>query len=409
MQDISSSTHPTPSVTPAKVGRRAGAGAIPSLTGIRGVAAFYVFLTHAQVVLATYLAAPAINDNGFLYNGFRGVDLFFVLSGFILMHVHEIDFVTFRREQVWSFYVLRFFRVYPLNALILLALVPLVLAAPGFVDWTRFAHGVPARYHEHDFSAAGFAQSLLLAQCWSVIKPGQWNGPAWSLSAEVFGYASFPLLAWVAVRCRSAGLAAAAAAASLLALIVAIYVCHHAADNPTAGFGLVRMGGCFVAGIALQRCYRVWQGGAGLASALTVLSVGWIVLCLLWRPLNVFVLLGFGGVILGLAYRRGPVNAALESPLALFLGRISFSFYVVHYIPLRLSLWLFETRLHDTPLWLRVGCLVVLLGLCVGAATALQRCFEVPCQRLARRVLKTRPHASEHQGRKRRGFAPAPH
>lgn len=403
MQDSPSSTHPTPS--PAS-GERVGATAIPSLTGIRGVAAFYVFLTHAQIVLATYLARPAINDNGFLYNGFRGVDLFFVLSGFILMHVHENDFATLRREQAWRFYVLRFFRVYPLNALILLALVPLVLALPGFVDWTRFAHGAPIRYHDHDFSALGFAQSLLLAQCWSVIKPGQWNGPAWSLSAEVFGYASFPLLAWVAVRCRSAALAAVVAAASLLALIAAIYLCHHAADNPTASFGLVRMGCCFVAGIALQRCFRFWEAGAAGASALAMLSAAWIMLCLLWRPLNVFVVLGFGGIILGLAYRRGPVNAALESPLALFLGRISFSFYVVHYIPLRLSLWLFQTRLHDTPLWLRAGYLVALFGFCVGAATVLQRWFELPCQRLARRVLRAERPARERQDSRR--FAPAP-
>ena len=41
--------------------RRAGS-AIPSLTGIRGVAALYVCLTHAQIVLATYLNAPAINQ-----------------------------------------------------------------------------------------------------------------------------------------------------------------------------------------------------------------------------------------------------------------------------------------------------------------------------------------------------------
>lgn len=386
MQDSSSSTHPTQSTTS---GGRAATSAIPSLTGIRGVAAFYVFLTHAQIVLATYLAAPAINGNGFLYNGFRGVDLFFVLSGFILMHVHENDFETFDRERIRNFYVLRFFRVYPLNALILLALVPLVLALPGFVAWTRVVHAMPIRYHDHDFSAAGFAQSLLLAQCWSVIKPGQWNGPAWSLSAEVFGYASFPPLAWVAVRCRSPVLAAAAAAASLLALVAAVYLCHHASDNPTAGFGLVRMGFCFVGGMALQRCFRCWQAGADVASALTVLCLAWVMLCLLWRPLNVFVVLGFGGIILGLAYRRGPVNAALESPLALFLGRISFSFYLVHYIPLRLSLWLFETRLHEAPLWLRVCCLVALFGLCIGAATALQRWFEVPCQHLARRVLRS--------------------
>ncbi len=298
--------------------------AIPSLTGIRGVAALYVCLTHAQIVLATYLNAPSINRNGFMYNGFRGVDLFFVLSGFILMHAHEADFVSIRRDAVWRFYVLRFFRVYPLNTLVLLALVPVALFLPGFVGWTRFLHGAPIAYHDHDFSRLGFVQSLVLAQTWSVAKPGQWNGPAWSLSAEVFGYALFPLLAWAACRCRSAVLAGVGAALSLLLLIGAMRAFGHATDNPTAAFGLVRMAFCFVAGIALQRCFRFWPAGEGWAALLTLASLGWILLCLTWRPLNLFAVLGFGGIILGLAYQRGPVDAVLTSGPAMFLGRISF-------------------------------------------------------------------------------------
>ncbi len=366
--------------------RRAGT-AIPSLTGIRGVAAFYVCLTHAQIVLATYLNAPSVNQNSFMYNGFRGVDLFFVLSGFILMHTHEDDFVLIGRDAVWRFYVLRFFRVYPLNTLVLLALAPMALCLPGFVTWTRFRHGVPVPYHDHDFSVPGFVQSLFLAQTWSVIKPGQWNGPAWSLSAEVFGYALFPLLAWAASRCRSAGLALLGAALSLLLLTGALAGFGHATDNPTAGFGLVRMAFCFAAGILLQRCFRFWPDGGRRAAMLSVLSSGWILLCLTWRPLNLFAVFGFCSLILALAYRRGPVDAVLASRPAVFLGRISFSFYLIHYMPLQLSLWAYGGRLAASPLWVRVACLLVVAAFCVAAAAALQRWFELPCQRLARRIL----------------------
>ncbi len=387
-------------VDPSRGARRADA--IASLTGIRGAAAIYVCLTHAQIVLAVYLQAPSIGRNVFFYNGFRGVDLFFILSGFILMHVHERDFRAWRGRPLIDFYVLRFFRVYPLNAAVLLLLVPIALALPGFVDWTRFAGGVPVRWHEHDFSASGFLQTILLAQTWSIIKPGQWNGPAWSLSAEVAGYAVFPVLAWAAIRCRSAALAASGAAASLVLLVVAMIAGGHATDNPTAAFGLVRMGFCFVAGVALSRCHRCWSGGGRWASLVTILSLIWIMTTLLWRPLNLLVVLGFGGIILGLAYRRGPVNAVLESRPALFLGKISFSFYLVHYIPTRLSLWLFDLWLHGSPLWLRAGCVVGLGAFCVGAATLLHRWVELPSQRLARRVL-----ASTH-GVSTRGAAPHP-
>ena len=383
---------------------RSATGSIPSLTGIRGIAAAYVFLTHAQGVVAAGFDAPWVGRSGFLRNGFRGVDLFFLLSGFILMHVHDKDFARLEAGPTWRFYVLRFFRVYPLNALILLVLLPMSLALPGFVGWTRWLDGAAIRYHDHDFSAAGFAQSLLLAQAFSVVKPGQWNGPAWSLSAEVFGYATFPLLARVALRCRSAALAAFCALASLSALVAATVACGHATGNPTGGFGLVRMAGCFVAGIALSRCFRCWPGGERWAAAATLVSLGWILLCLLWPPLNLLVLLGFGGIVLGLAYQRGPVDALLASRPALFLGRISFSFYMVHYVPLQLCLWLLGTRLLGSPGWLRGGLVLAVCGACVPLAMVLHRWFEVPCQRLARRALRP---AGTAPGRAGQGAAAA--
>ena len=63
-----------------------------------------MLLTHYQAVMAAYLQEPAIADNSFLYNVFRGVDLFFVLSGFILMHVHKDDFRQLAGKPVRRFY-----------------------------------------------------------------------------------------------------------------------------------------------------------------------------------------------------------------------------------------------------------------------------------------------------------------
>jgi hypothetical protein len=204
---------------------------IASLTGIRGVAAVWVFLTHYQAVMAGYLQSPAIGANRFMYNGFRGVDLFFALSGFILMHVHGQDFHRVEAGPLRRFYILRGFRVVPLNTAVLLALVPLVLTLPGLVDWFRVDHGAPIPYHARDFSAAGFVQSLLLAQTWTFAKLGEWNGPAWSLSAEVFGYAIFPLLARMLIRRNAATFCAAAALASLSLLMVLLAVGGHAQDR----------------------------------------------------------------------------------------------------------------------------------------------------------------------------------
>ncbi len=367
---------------------------IPSLTGIRGIAAVWVYLTHLQPVLAAYLQQPAINDSSFLYNGFRGVDLFFVLSGFILMHVHGTDFRSLTYSRLHDFYVLRFFRVYPLNTFVLLALVPIGLAMPDLVRWFRMAHGVPIPYHQNDFSLAGFVQSLFLAQAWSVVKLGEWNGPSWTLSAEVFGYALFPLLAYGLIRQRSAVACAVAAVCSLLILIVLLVAFGHADNNPTGSFGLLRMLFGFFAGMSLACCFRLWAAGAKHAVPITFGAVLFIALALTWRAANVTMVLSFAGLIFGLAFQRGPVNALMTTRSAMFMGRISFSFYLIHFIPLKVSLWLLQTQFAHADLAFRLLCLVVLVASCVLLAAATHHFLEVPFQRAARHLL----HAGSRRG-----------
>jgi peptidoglycan/LPS O-acetylase OafA/YrhL len=369
---------------------RTGRG-IPSLTGVRGIAALWVFCTHAQPVLAAYLAAPDVQKSLFMFNGFRGVDLFFVLSGFILMHVHASEFFVLRADAIRNFYLLRFLRVYPLNTAVLLAVLPIGCAMPEVVAWFRFDHGAPIPYHAHDFSASGFVQTLLLAQSWTFVKLGEWNGPSWTLSAEIAGYAAFPVLALLATRCRSAKWAGFCGAASLVLLIVILCAFGRAGINPTGGFGLVRLVFCFTAGVALSRCHALWPAGARWAGGMTVLALAWVALCLCWRPLNVLVTPAFGLLIFGLSYRRGLIDAILSSRAAVFLGSISFSFYLVHYIPLRLALFVFPRYFAETPLALRLAALTATVAFCIVSAMALHRWVEVPFQRLARGARRARP------------------
>ncbi|MGQ0494914.1 acyltransferase family protein [Komagataeibacter intermedius] len=94
------------------------ARSIPSLTGVRGIAALWVFMTHFYGLAADILHQPWMLQSLFLFNGFRGVDLFFVLSGFILMHVHEGQFTVLRWHVIRDFFIVRFFRVYPLNTFV---------------------------------------------------------------------------------------------------------------------------------------------------------------------------------------------------------------------------------------------------------------------------------------------------
>jgi peptidoglycan/LPS O-acetylase OafA/YrhL len=63
---------------------------IPSLTGLRGIAAIWVMLFHVSL-LAPLIGAAWLGRIGVFPVGWVGVDLFFVLSGFILMWVHGAE------------------------------------------------------------------------------------------------------------------------------------------------------------------------------------------------------------------------------------------------------------------------------------------------------------------------------
>src|SRR6188768_1996982 len=98
--------------------------AIPGLTGLRGIGALWVLLFHWAGLRQWGREAPVL---GF---GYLGVDLFFLLSGFVLTHVYlrrlSLDWASYRQ-----FLLLRFARIYPLYASVLLAFAAAILLIPG--------------------------------------------------------------------------------------------------------------------------------------------------------------------------------------------------------------------------------------------------------------------------------------
>lgn len=111
--------------------------AILSLTGIRGVAALWVMLFHIGQGIPGYSLLPWLTGSSFIENGFRGVDLFFILSGFIMMHVHAQDFTVFCRRTLWDFMIMRCIRIYPVHLVVLLSILAVVIASPAYVAWAR--------------------------------------------------------------------------------------------------------------------------------------------------------------------------------------------------------------------------------------------------------------------------------
>lgn len=363
-----------------------GSKALPGLTGVRGIAAMAVFLCHFQPIALRFSGIDEKYGLTAIANGFRGVDLFFILSGFILFHVHSNEVYDFGAIRTTRFYTLRFFRVYPLNTVVLLALLALTLLLPQFADWHRAAYLSQGAYHLQDYSFWAFVQSLLLVQTWTGLKLGTWNEPAWTLSAEVLGYILFPVLAPLVCRRTSASATAMLAAAGLTAFVLLMILGGHATNNPSGTFGIIRMFFCFAAGMCLCRTGQLLVMSRAAAASLTLASAVMTVLCLSIDTTGILSVFAFAGLIFGLSCEAGPVSDLMTARPVMFLGRISFSFYIIHLIPLDLFAWLSAEPPMGLPWYARIAALVMLVVLTVLLASLTYRFVEKPFQRLGRRV-----------------------
>jgi len=163
------------------------------LTGLRFVAALYVFAFHIHTRWP--LAEKGSYVANFLNEGAVGMTLFFILSGYILAY-------TYAEKNIspLMFYRNRFARIYPVYAVAALMTLPWLF--------------------KNQFSEAFFFAALqigilvmadtLMIQAWFPQLWAFWNnGASWSLSTEMFFYALFPLLLHAAARLNKAWLVSA--------------------------------------------------------------------------------------------------------------------------------------------------------------------------------------------------------
>jgi len=162
-----------------------------SLDTLRGLAALSVVFSHWKHFFSIpgnklpssqqELHPLAVLFNPLYTDGYRAVDLFFCLSGFIFYWLYS-EKISNRNVSLKEFVVLRFSRLYPLHFLTLL----LVVAGQAFVHWKYRSFFV---YFHNDLYHLGL--QLLFASDWGFEQGFSFNGPIWSVSIEVLCYAAF--------------------------------------------------------------------------------------------------------------------------------------------------------------------------------------------------------------------------
>jgi peptidoglycan/LPS O-acetylase OafA/YrhL len=169
---------------------RQGRAFFGSLESLRGVAALLVALYHVSWLNPT-------RYQGLVLNSYLMVDLFFVLSGFVMCHGYG-DRIR-NRAQLGDFLVLRIGRLYPLHVMMLFVFVVREAVKFGAVEWL----GVSASTATFsDNSARAFGSNLLLIHALGLHDHLTFNGPSWSISTEFYAYICFGLMV-LALRNRS--------------------------------------------------------------------------------------------------------------------------------------------------------------------------------------------------------------
>jgi peptidoglycan/LPS O-acetylase OafA/YrhL len=354
--------------------------ALDPLTGVRFFLALGVVLFHFQL----YWTLPA-DSAGLLNRARLGVDVFFILSGFILTHVYlQGD----RAPNYRRFLSARFARIYPAHLLILLSMLGLVLVAPLF--------GVGLE--QGRFNPVDFVGTLLLVQAWFPRESmALWNGPAWSLSAEWFAYLAFPAYAALALRLRDRPWIILGLAVVLFVALDAFYRAQFGQVLPRAedSLGILRIVPEFLYGIGLYYLGRRWTPSPRVSGAAAVATTVALLVLMQVGADDRIIVAAAGPFILSLALlAKAGVRTVLSHPVVLFAGEASFALYLVH-IPI-LMVW--RNAVQAVAGWpgdyrMGVGELTAMLVLTLAAAAAIHVFIERPGRRWLR--ARTTPQGAD--------------
>jgi len=348
---------------------------LPALTSVRFVLALGVVLFHYQLQWPW----PTLEQTGLIERARLGVDVFFILSGFVLTHAYRLAIAEGRLDYR-RFMMARFARIYPAHLVVLSFVLVMVIGA----------RLVGAEFDRELYNPAGLILTLLLVQAWGPeFVTAEWNGPSWSLSAEWFAYLSFPLFAWCGYKLRQRPAVLLGLTAALFLMLDLAYQ-HLFGDivvHAEAKMGILRIIPEFLYGVALYRLGERLRFRPGFAACMAVATSVSLVLLMHFRADDRLIVVAAGPAVLSLALlSKARADGAISLPWMRAAGEASYALYLVHF-PLLIAWKGLNSALTDRPSsyvfapWE----VATLVPLSVIAALAIHYIVEVPARRSLRR------------------------
>jgi peptidoglycan/LPS O-acetylase OafA/YrhL len=320
----------------------------------------------AMLVIADHCRVPGFNP------GYFGVDLFFVLSGFLITRLLAEEIETRGRIDLPGFYLRRFLRLGPPLLLLLAAYSAVAEAAwPQYSLIEHVREAVLAGLYLSDYARAFWGTPQVLMH-------------TWSLSVEEHFYLIWPFVILLLTRCEPRRRVIALFGLFLLASMWRVFQYGHAGWAATYFRFDTRMSG-LVLGALLASLPRTDQVSERNANITGVIACAALVVCLCtgyWRAswslvwMTTLAEFAAAGLLLSASVPGSWVRSTLSAPPLVGLGVISYGVYLWHY-PV-------AVYFRDWLPWYQTVTIVVAFA--VTVATASYLLMERPLQRYRRNL-----------------------
>ncbi len=337
-----------------------------------------------------HLSQRAINfPNAFNYiigRGYLSVDVFFILSGFVMALSYRKLFDGAALRRAYPVFLLRrLARTYPLYAAVILV-----------VSSQDVRHAIQHHVLAPDQVAQKVAANLLFLQ--GVGYPARVVGPSWSVAVEFVAYLLFPLLLAATARRPRALLSATVA---YMCLLLAAYLPNGVLLQGFSGpldLTVSDQGPFIVRCLPVVRCLTEFTIGLCLfsfvgskefsfASPAKSFAVFAAILATLALPYSDFAFVPAAALLIAVLLHDNPVTKAFASRPVFFLGEISYAIYLWHFQLFQVQTSLFAKLSRHMGVSSAEACAMVCYWIVLIAISyASFRMIEVPGRRYVRKL-----------------------
>jgi len=337
---------------------------IKPLTSLRFIFALMVFFSHLGLLfddLDSNFLKDSMAKYIYMPEGYIGVSFFFILSGFVLSYSYKERIIN-GEVSFKNFMIARFARIYPLHVVTLL-----------------FAFLMSVFYVEDIFL---FIQktivNLFLVQSFVPSRSFyfSFNGVSWSISNEMFFYFLLPfLLIFISKAIKNVKIITA----TLFIPILILFLFKDSSNsywifNINPFFRLFD----FIIGILLYEVFNKFMKVNLSRYLFSLIELGAIIVFILfflfrqnihqsylysvyyWIPMSI--------IIFVFAFQKGVISSILSHRFLIYLGEISFAFYMIHQLVIKVF-WAINLKLNLVTNGYLLIALAFLLSL-IGAGVA---------------------------------------